>query len=269
MEFLRSNPSEVCNTDLAAALCTLGIERDPEQPLKVLQGEINKTSFCFREASACKTYRMSEMVPAWDSHDLPTTHPRHAITYMRIGLRSRGKFLDYAKGDIKIGIKPRPGGQFEAIPLPAHIPAPQGPRLPRSASNGAPAPDAATTPRLQTDDIELACSLLACGIPLWRDFPIERNADRLSFFFMPGSPCGQFNTRALMIAWTDLSWHEQHPEHPFAYLQCVFENRRRLMREIRNKVPMATFVRAGFPHFLSLNADAKTEALFMHELKKL
>jgi hypothetical protein len=72
-----------------------------------------------------------------------------------------------------------------------------------------------------------------------------------------------------MLAWQDRSWHEAHPEHPFAYLSCVFENRRRLLREIRQKQPLAVFVRAGLPHFLSLNADAKTESLFMKELKKL
>jgi hypothetical protein len=72
-----------------------------------------------------------------------------------------------------------------------------------------------------------------------------------------------------MLAWQDRQWHQKNPEHPFAYLSCVMENRRRLIREIKGSVPMVVFQKAGLPHFLSLNADQKTETLFLKELKKL
>lgn len=154
----------------------------------------------------------------------------------------------------------RPGGQIEVITHHGPKPAPAA---------RVPAPDSATTPRLHVEDLELAAALLACGIPLWKDMPIQRAEERLAFFFMPSSPCGLFQARALMLAWQDRNWHEAHPEHPFAYLSCVFENRRRLLREVKQKQPLAVFIRAGLPHFLSLNADARTETLFMRELKKL
>ncbi len=260
MDFLHGPASQITNTDLAAALGTLGIPRNEENPLLVLAGEMEQVGFFFGEVSDCGTYTASEMVPLWDDFNLPRTHPKHALTYMRIGLRNRSRLINYAHGKERVGMVTRPGGQIEVINHQGPRPAP-GARVP--------APDSATTPRLHVEDLELAAAMLACGIPLWKDVPISRTEERLAFFFMPASPCGLFNARQLMLAWQDRQWHQSHPEHPFAYLSCVFENRRRLMREVRLKQPLAVFLRAGFPHFLSLNADAKTETLFMRELKKL
>jgi len=263
MEFLHGHATNTTNTDLAAALGTLGIPRDPEQPLQVLIGEMEQVAFFFGMASPCGNYETGVMISAWDDVEWPRSHPRHALSYMISGLRNRKNLIRYAKGQGRVGIATRPGGRFEVVNL-------SGDAQPFRPRHRAPAPEASTTPRLQTDDIELASSLLACGIPLWEDFPIERQGpERISFFFQPMSPCGQFNTRALMLAWQDTKWHIANPEHPFAYLSCVFENRRRLLREVRHHRPMVVFLRAGFPQFLSLNADAKTESVFMEELAKL
>lgn len=262
MEFLHGTASQVTNTDLAAALGTLGIPRDLEQPLQVLTGEVERVAFFFGMTSPCGTYQTGAMIKAWDAPDLPRTHPRHALTYIRCALRNRQRLLEYAHGTARVGLAQRPGGQLEAITL-------QAGGLDRPAPAAAYQPDASTTPRLQTDDLELAAALLACGVPLWRDLPIERNAGRIIFFFMPASPCGAFQTRPLMLAWENRRWHESNPEHPFAYVSCAIENRRRLMREIKQKSPLVVFLRAGHPQFLSLNADAKTESLFMRELSKL
>ena len=260
MDFLHGPSAQITNTDLAAALGTLGIPRNAEHPLQILAGEMEQVGFFFEEKSDCGTYTTHEIIPLWDDAALVRSHPKHALTYMRTGLRNRSRLIAYAHGTERVGMVARPGGQIEVI---TH----HGPR-PAPAAR-VPAPDSATTPRLHVEDLELAAALLACGVPLWKDMPIQRSAERLAFFFMPASPCGLFNARQLMLAWQDRSWHEAHPEHPFAYLSCVFENRRRLLREIRQKQPLAVFVRAGLPHFLSLNADAKTESLFMKELKKL
>jgi hypothetical protein len=264
MEFIHGPTSQVTNTDLAAALGTLGIPRDAEQPLQVLQGDVERVAFFFGEHSECGTYHTGPMVDCWNSPDLHRSHPRHAITYMRCALHTRHRLLDYAHGRSRIALALRTGGQFEAIHAPA-APISSPPRTPRQH----PMPDPVTTPRLQTEDIELAAALLACGIPLWRDIPIERHAGRLTFFFHPSSPCGAFATGPLMLAWQDRQWHISNPEHPFSYISCAIENRRRLMREIHRKVPLVVFIRAGFPQFLTLNADTRTEKLFMDEMKQL
>lgn len=264
MDFLHGSPTQTSNTDLAAALCTLGIPRNVENPMQVFVGEMQQVAWYFEQASSCGNYLTQESIGLWDSPTLDRDRPSHAITYMRSGLRSRSRLLDYVRRRTRIGIASRPGGRFEVVNISGD------PSAPTSPARRAPTPDAATTPRLQTDDLELAAALLSCGVPLWRDVPIERRADdRVSFFFQPCSPCGQFHARELILAAQDPTWHERHPEHPFSYLWCVFENRRRLMREVRTRVPMVTFFRAGYPQFLSMNADAKTEKNFMDALKTL
>jgi len=266
MDFFRGSHQQTSNTDLAAALGTVGIPRIQEQPLQVLVGEINSIIFYFQPVSACGHYKTQECISLWDDPLLDTNRPSHAITYIRAAMRSRSRLLEFAKGKSRVGVSLRPTKRFEIVHLPGD--SNSTPKIP--ASSSVRPPDTATTPRLQTDDIELACALLSCGIPLWSQFPIERHPDsRISFFFHPQSPCGAYNTRELMLAWQDPHWHENNQEHPFAYLWCAFENRRRLMREIKLKNPMITFVRAGFPHFLSMNADSKTESAFMRAFKDL
>lgn len=262
MDFLHGPASQVQNTDLAAALGTLGIPRSASRPLQVLAGEVEQVAFFFEHASPCGVYQTREMIPLWDDHPgLTRGWPRHALTYMRIGLLNRRRLLEYSHGSARVALVSRPGGQIEVI----HHHGPQ----PVAVRTAKPLADPATTPRLHVEDLELASALLACGLPLWRDIPLQRDSQRLTFYFMPCSPCGAFHARELILAWQDRAWHETHPEHPFAYLSCVLENRRRLMREVRSHQPMAVFLRAGLPHFLSVNADAKTETLFMRELRKL
>lgn len=262
MEFLHGTSAQTGNTDLAAALGTLGIPRDPGNELRVFKGEMDSVCFYFQAASDCGTYHTSRMIPAWDATDFHRTHPLHAMTYMRCALRSRARLLEYAHGHGRIALSRRPGGQFEVVQLP------QGDARRATVPRGS-SPDPASTPTLHTDDLELAACLLACGIPLWKEIPFERKAGHLTFFFHAASEDGRFHTAALMLAWKNGRWHEDHPEHPFAYLTCVMENRRRLIREIKARAPMVVFQRAGYPHFLSLNADAKTETVFMRELRKL
>lgn len=264
MDFLHGAPGQTTNTDLAAALCTLAIPRNAEQPLQVFVGEIERVAFYFQEASPCGNYHTNDCIQMWDALDLDSARPKHALTYMRTALRSRSRLLDYVGRRSRIGVSRRPGDRFEIVHMPGAIPTDKV----RNAS--APAPDPSTTPRLQTDDLELSAALLSCGLPLWKDAPIARTTDtRVSFFFQPVSPCGSYHTRELILAWQDAAWHQRHPEHPFAYLWCVFENRRRLMRELRSKVPTITFLRAGYPQFLTMNADPHTEGTFMAALKAL
>jgi hypothetical protein len=258
MDFLHGSIHQTSNTDLAATLGTLGIPRD-QQSVKVFQGTTEAVAFYFGENSPCRSYPVAAMIRAWDDPDFARTHPRHALTYMRCALRSRLRLLDFAHGNGRIAIKKRDGGQLEVIQWVSHVRQDPAPRT----------MDAATTPNLQTEDLELACCLLSCGIPFWSGRPYDRDGKRLTFYFMPSSECGQFHTTSLMLAWQERQWHERNPEHPFAYLSCVMENRRRLMREIKGTVPMVVFQKAGLPHFLSLSADQKTETLFLKELNKL
>ena len=263
MDFLHGPSGQTANTDLAAAMCTLGIPLDEDRPCGILVGDIERVTFFFGGKSSCGHYSTAESMAHWDDPRLDIDRPRHAMTYMRTALRGRQRLIDYAQSRYRVGIAARTAGKFEVVRLPDDA-APARPRTRPST------PEESTTPRLQTDDLELAAALLACGLPLWRDFPMERReGSRLSFFFMPASPCGAFHTRELMLAWQQADWHEQNPEHPLAYVRCVFENRRRLVRLLRGTTPTACFHRGGFPQFLTVNADPAVEKSFMTELNKL
>jgi hypothetical protein len=262
MDFIQgtSAASTTC-TELAALLGTLGIPRHAEKPLEVLVGDVEQVCFIFEAASTDGEYQTANMIRAWTDPHFPCGHPRHPLTYVRAAFHSRRALLGYAKERMPCGIVAR-GPRLEAIRIrPEHAVPPPPLRC------GA-IPDAATTPALHTECVELACALLACGIPLWSPLPVTREDKRLVFFFHPSDPTGDYNTRQLMLAWEDATWHLQHPEHPFSYLWCAFENRRRLMTEVRSHSPTVCLIQAnGLPAFIPLHASAELETKFTRALK--
>jgi len=131
--------------------------------------------------------------------------------------------------------------------------------------------DFLTGSSVQTTNTDLAACLAAVGIALDKEQPIKRlegDARRTAFFFQSGSPCGNYNTRELMLAWDDKTWHERNPDHPFAYLMVAMRNRARLRDYINKNVPTAMICKNGKIGFISMGADARTETIFMREMKK-
>ena len=263
MEHLRSS-STVC-TDLAAALCTLAIPRHPERPLEVLVGDAEQTAFYFVGDSPCGDYSASTMIKAWSDRAFHAAHPRHPLSYIKSGLINRDVLLDYAKGGTPCGIVSRgDGARLQVVRI---LPDHRCPPVPLRATTPH---DAAANDSLRTESLELAAALLACGIPLWAPLSIARAAGRLTFFFAPSDPTGAFPTAALMLAWQNPEWYLAHPEHPLAYLYCAFENRRRLLAEVRSHTPTACMLqRNDLPAFLSLNAPPELEAIFYREFEAL
>lgn len=126
-------------------------------------------------------------------------------------------------------------------------------------------------PSVQTTNTDLAACLTAVGIGLDKQTPVRRlegDASRMTFFFNEVSPCGQYHTRELMLAWDDLTWPDRFPEHPFAYLMAGFRNRARLRDYIKKAVPTVMIAKNGKFGFAPLNCDARTETLVLRELKK-
>ena len=70
-----------------------------------------------------------------------------------------------------------------------------------------------------TSNTCLAAALTAVGIPL-SDKPFVRvvgdgiRGERTVWFFDPQSPDGRFQTKELIAAWHDDTWHLANPEHP-------------------------------------------------------
>jgi hypothetical protein len=251
---------ETTNTDLAAALGTIGIDRDPTTPLRVLTGDVDRVAFFFLGASACGRFTTQAMMEAWENPDFRRTHPRHPLIYCQIALCNLKRLRDYAAGRSRVGIARRPGGQLEAIHLRGEVN-----RLePITSSGSAPAADA-----LRTEDAALAALLLAVGVPLSSSLPVTRTGSRLVFNFAPRSLCGQMEAAPLMLAVLDETWHGRHPEHPFAYAWCALQNRGRLLAEVREKKPLITLLRGGHAQFLTIDAPAEMETEFMRKIKNL
>jgi hypothetical protein len=122
-----------------------------------------------------------------------------------------------------------------------------------------------------TSNTTLAAALTAIGIPL-AEKPFVRVVgdgilgERFIWFFEPQSVDGTYQTKDLIAAWHDDTWHLANPEHPFAYIKCAMLNRERLLDKIKQDVPLACIKRRGKIAFIPLNATSQTEDFFLRKL---
>ena len=122
-----------------------------------------------------------------------------------------------------------------------------------------------------TSNTALAAALSALGIPLAQK-PFVRvvgdgiRGERVVWFFEPQSADGTHQTKPLIEAWNDDTWHLANPEHPFAYIKAALMNREALITKIKQDVPLACISRRGKFAFLPLNASQRTEDLFLRHL---
>ena len=122
-----------------------------------------------------------------------------------------------------------------------------------------------------TSNTALAAALSALGIPLAQK-PFVRvvgdgiRGERVVWFFEPQSADGTYQTKSLIEAWNDDTWHLANPEHPFAYIKAALMNRESLVTKIKQDVPLAYISRREKFAFLPLNASPRTEDLFLRHL---
>lgn len=122
-----------------------------------------------------------------------------------------------------------------------------------------------------TSNTTLAATLTAIGIPL-AEKPFVRMVgdgiqhERIVWFFEPQSSDGSYQTKELIAAWHDDTWHLANPEHPFAYIKCAMLNRERLVDKIKQDVPLACIKRNRKIAFIPLNATPQTEDFFLRHL---
>lgn len=122
-----------------------------------------------------------------------------------------------------------------------------------------------------TSNTCLAAALTAVGIPLAAR-PFVRvvgdgvSGERVVWFFEPQSPDGTYQTKELIEAWNNDSWHLANPEHPFAYIKCALLNRERLVDKVKRDVPLACVQRRGKYALLSLDASPRTEEFILRHL---
>ena len=97
------NSLETNNTDLAAALCAVGIPLRKANPVKVLTGEGgDRHVFFFEERSECGLYRTAELIQAWNDEAWHIRNPEHAFAYLKVAFENRKRLLDYVKSRVPI-----------------------------------------------------------------------------------------------------------------------------------------------------------------------
>jgi hypothetical protein len=116
----------------------------------------------------------------------------------------------------------------------------------------------------------LAAALTAVGIPLAEKPFLQVMEDgcreRTIWLFEAQSEDGKHDTRQLIAAWDDASWHLAHPEHPFAYIKCALKNREQLVDKVKQNAPLACIRKNGKIGFIPLNASPRTEERFLRQL---
>jgi hypothetical protein len=125
-----------------------------------------------------------------------------------------------------------------------------------------------------TTNTMLAAALAAMGIEFDEHRPFSTATGdgicaggRVTFYFKERSNCGQFETRQLIKAWEDRTWHEQNPDHPWAYIKCAFENHSRLVDKIKHDTPLGLVRRHKKLSIVSLGASQATQDLVYRRLR--
>lgn len=120
----------------------------------------------------------------------------------------------------------------------------------------------------------LAAALAAIGIPFddHRAFSQVHgdgisSGGRTTWYFQEKSECGKYSTAELIRAWDDREWHAMHPDHPFAYIKCAFENHSRLVDKLKQDTPLGLVRKRGKIALVSLAASQRTQDLIFKRLK--
>ncbi|MEO5712163.1 MAG: hypothetical protein ABIT37_01635 [Luteolibacter sp.] len=128
------------------------------------------------------------------------------------------------------------------------------------------------TASLETTNTKLAGCLSSCGIKLRKGNEFMQlmgdRGEQTCWFFEEKSPCGQYDTSALIAAWDDKEWHEKNPEHPFAYMKVAFDNAERLTDFARRSIPTVAVAKGKKVAYLSLNASDSLQKEIFTKLNK-
>jgi hypothetical protein len=89
---------ETTNSDLAAALCAVGIPLRAENPVRVMTGHGgDRHCFFFEERSPCGNYKTHDLINAWDDKEWHRTHPEHPFAYLKVAFQNRARLRDYIR----------------------------------------------------------------------------------------------------------------------------------------------------------------------------
>lgn len=121
-----------------------------------------------------------------------------------------------------------------------------------------------------TTSLALAAALLSVGIPFNAELPFIKSrsvkGETYTFLFEGTSNCGTYSTSALLKAWDNPKFHEENPEHPFAFVKCAFANREALLDLTKQGTALVVVERNGKLAVLPENASAALQTQIFSKL---
>jgi hypothetical protein len=101
--FLRSSSLETANTQLAAALCAVGIPLRANLPVQIFTGDRgDRVTFFFEPVSPCGLYHTSQLINAWEDAEWHRKNPEHPFAYLKVAFTNQTRLLDYIKSGVPI-----------------------------------------------------------------------------------------------------------------------------------------------------------------------
>jgi hypothetical protein len=94
---------ETTNTQLAAALCAVGIPLRKGLPCRVITGRgADRVAFFFEAQSPCGLYQTDKLIKAWDDPEWHRKNPDHPFAYLKVSFENHKRLLDYLKSGVPI-----------------------------------------------------------------------------------------------------------------------------------------------------------------------
>lgn len=135
---------------------------------------------------------------------------------------------------------------------------------------------------LQSPTLGLVAAALTSGIRFSSDKPLldtveERNGeavrefawsfdDRGTVVFRPNFPEETLTLEELRRRFEDLSWCEQHPDHPIAYMRVLFEKLTQLRTSVRAMKPLLKIRQGRATALIPSDATPEEKARILAEL---
>lgn len=108
---------ETTNTDLASALCAVGIPLKKGCPVRLLTGDAgDRRCFFFEPISPCGKYVTRDLMLAWQDPAWHERNPEHPFAYLKCAADNRRYLLDYIKSSRPIALIEK-RGKMAFIPV--------------------------------------------------------------------------------------------------------------------------------------------------------
>lgn len=93
---------ETTNTQLAAALCAVGIPLNKDCPVRLITGDRDRHAFFFEPQSPCGLYVAAELIKAWDDKEWHEKNPEHPFAYLKVAFQNSTRLTDYIKSGTRV-----------------------------------------------------------------------------------------------------------------------------------------------------------------------